>query len=492
MIKLTIILFVILSTIDCYADTFGNSFSDFGPRSAYELLTNKNKFVGFLSASDMNVQQALETLSYIAASSPSITGNWDFGSGNLELPNNTICPTVACDEAGEAGRICIDTDATSGQQIYGCEGAIGWILQGDGGAGGGDNIRINGTNATDADFSDSSPTIPASGIAVRWQRGSETFNKVSGYAAINTSSILSVALTDETGSAELVFASNPTIYLGAGRLTIPQDTTCPSFCGEGEICYDTNATSGQRIYACQSGVWTLQGDGGAGGAPTDADYLVGTTNASLSAEIVVGTTPGGELGGTWGTPTIDETGIALTSITIGALLGVDSIDATGAVDMDYGSADVTDHTFITDGTTDGDFVVPLTSIGAGEIVLDTITHAQILDADQADTKCIWFEDPTAADDFLSIWSNRTANAFQVTEIWAESDQTVTFMLQLDDGSAADCDTVDLAPAAGTAEDTSLDGDCLVSADEQLDLATTSVANTPTYVSICWTGNWVDD
>lgn len=49
------------------------------------------------------------------------------------------------------------------------------------------------------------------------------------------------------------------------------------------------------------------GGGSAGGAPTDANYLVGTANSGLSAEIVVGTTPGGELGGTWGTPTVDET-----------------------------------------------------------------------------------------------------------------------------------------------------------------------------------------
>ena len=40
-------------------------------------------------------------------------------------------------------------------------------------------------------------------------------------------------------------------------------------------------------------------------APTDADYLVGTANAGLSAEIVVGTTPGGELGGIWASPTVD-------------------------------------------------------------------------------------------------------------------------------------------------------------------------------------------
>ena len=42
-----------------------------------------------------------------------------------------------------------------------------------------------------------------------------------------------------------------------------------------------------------------------GAAPPNADYLVGTANAGLSAEIPVGTTPGGELGGTWASPTVD-------------------------------------------------------------------------------------------------------------------------------------------------------------------------------------------
>lgn len=46
---------------------------------------------------------------------------------------------------------------------------------------------------------------------------------------------------------------------------------------------------------------------GGSGAPTDADYLVGTANGTLSAEIVVGTAPGGELGGTWASPTVDAT-----------------------------------------------------------------------------------------------------------------------------------------------------------------------------------------
>lgn len=41
------------------------------------------------------------------------------------------------------------------------------------------------------------------------------------------------------------------------------------------------------------------------GAPTDATYLTTTANASLSNEVVVGATPGGELGGTWASPTVD-------------------------------------------------------------------------------------------------------------------------------------------------------------------------------------------
>jgi len=132
-----------------------------------------------------------------------------------------------------------------------------------------------------------------------------------------------------------------------------------------------------------------------------------------------------------------------------------------------------------------------TSIDTTEIDADTITHADIADADQATTKCVYFEDPTADDDFQSLWANKTANDFLITEIWAESDQTVAFDLQIDDGTPADVNGTDITPAAGEAEDTSLSGDTTLAAGEELDLAITSVTNTPTWVSICWTGNWVD-
>ena len=50
--------------------------------------------------------------------------------GTLEIPNSTTLPGGTCN----TGEIYMDTNATSGQQIYGCE-AGSWVLQGDGGAG---------------------------------------------------------------------------------------------------------------------------------------------------------------------------------------------------------------------------------------------------------------------------------------------------------------------------------------------------------------------
>jgi hypothetical protein len=47
--------------------------------------------------------------------------------------------------------------------------------------------------------------------------------------------------------------------------SIANSTSLPGTCAVGDIYMDTNATSGQRLYLCEStNTWALQGDGGAG------------------------------------------------------------------------------------------------------------------------------------------------------------------------------------------------------------------------------------
>lgn len=69
----------------------------------------------------------------------------------------------------------------------------------------------------------------------------------------------------------------------------------------------THAATQAAAEAAAAGALTVHAAGPHGGAPATVDYLVGTADAGLSAEIVVGTSPGGELGGTWASPTVDAT-----------------------------------------------------------------------------------------------------------------------------------------------------------------------------------------
>jgi len=67
---------------------------------------------------------------------------------------------------------------------------------------------------------------------------------------------------------------------------------------------------------------------------TSPKYLVTEADANLTAEVVVGATPGGELGGTWGTPTVDAThsGSAHSSYVAKSLFDAQSVLAATADD----------------------------------------------------------------------------------------------------------------------------------------------------------------
>ena len=95
----------------------------------------------------------------------------------------------------------------------------------------------------------------------------------------------------------------------------------------------------------------------AAGAPTDADYLVGTTNGGLSAEIVVGTTPGGELGNTWASPTIDADAVLINEVGDAGAASTIAFDDTETLTLSsasdgetFASLSLTDADFATDTT----------------------------------------------------------------------------------------------------------------------------------------------
>jgi hypothetical protein len=96
------------------------------------------------------------------------------------------------------------------------------------------------------------------------------------------------------------------------------------------------------------GETALHSHAGGSGAPTNVDYLVGTANATLSNEIVVGTTPGGELGGTWASPTVDATHSGSTHITA-AGFGITGLP-TPAVSLTTATAFATAETTISAAT----------------------------------------------------------------------------------------------------------------------------------------------
>lgn len=93
-----------------------------------------------------------------------------------------------------------------------------------------------------------------------------------------------IAASASTGAVTLSLPS--TVSLASKTFRVPQGTSLPGTCTVGDSFMDTDATTGQRWYLCEStNTWSVQGDGGGGGgAPTDATYITQTANGSLSAE----------------------------------------------------------------------------------------------------------------------------------------------------------------------------------------------------------------
>jgi hypothetical protein len=260
---------------------------------------------------------------------------------------------------------------------------------------------------------------------------------------------------------------------------------------------------------------------------TDTTYTAGDalTLTANDFDFDGGASPGGELGGTWASPTVDsgihdDEYIELTDNFVGDVTGTYGATVVGDDSHNhvYSNIDAFTeanlYTLLSDVSQfyeAGDEDTIAGAISAGAYTNDSIQAADIdtinagaycswdatndeIDIDDeavTDSKTIYFEDPTAADDFKGIWHNDGGKDFTISEITCESDQTVNMDLQVDDGTPADVNGADLVCDSTPANDASMGGDAVVADGESLDLVITSVSGTPTWVSITFTGKYSD-
>ena len=349
--------------------------------------------------------------------------------GTLEIPNSTTLPGLPCN----AGEIYMDTDATSGQQLYGCE-AGSWVLEGDG-AGGGVGDMLKTTYDTD-----NNGTVDDSEALEGISLGTLTDTKVCTYdlASLEIDCNTDVGAGDMT---KLVYDTDDdgTVNATESDVTWTLHNSYPAACSAREFVTaigDTLTCAGESdpLIGTVEGSQVCRGtEGGSiecdyvidgtgdcaasaicmGGHTHAADYqpleatltdiadgtiaenLVNTANPWANNEVADDITAGTAtaLAADPADCAVNQFANAIAAsgaLTCGAIGDADvpnditinssvvitsavGFDAVGAVDLDYGSVDVTDHTFITDGTGDGEIVLPADSIGPAEI--DSTTGA---------------------------------------------------------------------------------------------------------------------
>lgn len=97
-------------------------------------------------------------------------------SGELRGKEYTEATKPTATEAGKAALI-LSTDAATKPQMS--DGTV-WLPLGAG-AGGGDNVTVNGATVTDADLDDATPAAPAASINIKWQKDASSPANISGY-----------------------------------------------------------------------------------------------------------------------------------------------------------------------------------------------------------------------------------------------------------------------------------------------------------------------
>ena len=188
-----------------------------------------------------------------------------------------------------------------------------------------------------------------------------------------------LAVCSDDGSYCSIFYGQMTSRATEGSIT---RADCSGVAIDGQQCWDHDAD----ILYVGDGTAPPTAITGGSGAPTDVNYLVGTADATLSAAIVVGTTPGGVLGGTWAAPTIDDDSIGTAALNDAAdtpAAGECLKVATTTSQIEYGACatgagDVSSVGNCTggacyDGSSDGGTYAALADTDGDYVILEVVT-----------------------------------------------------------------------------------------------------------------------
>jgi len=180
----------------------------------------------------------------------------------------------------------------------------------------------------------------------------------------------------------------------------------------------------------------------------------------------------------------------------GIIYTLTGLDAIGAVDMDYGSVDVTDHTFVSDGgTTIIDGAVKITEqadAGAdvatyGQLWVNTATPNQFVFTDDAGNdwrfpgyfeKGFVLEDPAAADDDVPFWHPH--DNITITDVYCETQGGTSCEVIISDGTNV-LETI-TCDADGQADDGSIANGAFT-ADERMEFDIGTVTGSVDWVSV---------
>lgn len=98
-----------------------------------------------------------------------------------------------------------------------------------------------------------------------------------GYGFSATTGAFSSDVTFSNVST-MTFSTGSKLDISSGVLKIPSGVNLPGICQVGDFFMDTDATSGQRLYACESAnTWVLQGGSGSGGADSFGSHIATKT-----------------------------------------------------------------------------------------------------------------------------------------------------------------------------------------------------------------------